>query len=50
LQIAPAFQEKYVYPELTPAVPRKIFALNAARKYGLKPDAKRRAVTPQTRA
>jgi hypothetical protein len=40
-QIAPAFQEKYGYPALTPTARRKIFGLNAARVYGLKPDALR---------
>ncbi len=40
-QISPEFQEKYGYPALTPAVKRKVFGLNAARVYGLKPDAMR---------
>jgi hypothetical protein len=40
-QIAPALQEKHGYPALTPAVKRKIFGLNAARVYGLAPDALR---------
>jgi len=40
-QISPEFQEKYGYPALTPALKRKVFGLNAARVYGLKPDALR---------
>jgi len=35
------FQEKFGYPALTPALKRKVFGLNAARVYGLKPDALR---------
>ena len=42
-QISPEFQEKYGYPALTPALKRKVFGLNAARVYGLKPDALRGA-------
>jgi predicted TIM-barrel fold metal-dependent hydrolase len=37
-EIGKALQDKYGYPALTPAVKRKIFGLNAARVYGLKPD------------
>jgi hypothetical protein len=40
-QISPEFQEKYGYPALTPALKRKVFGLNAARVYGLKPEAMR---------
>jgi len=36
-EISPEFQQKYGYPALTPAIKRKIFGLNAARVYGLKP-------------
>lgn len=41
-QISREFQERYGYPALTPAAKRKIFGLNAARVYGLKPEAMRR--------
>ena len=41
-QISKEFQEKYGYPALTPVVKRKIFGLNAARVYGLKPDEMRK--------
>ena len=41
-QISREFQERYGYPALTPALKRKVFGLNAARVYGLKPDAMRR--------
>jgi len=41
-QISPEFQDKYGYPALTPAIKRKIFGLNAARVYGLKPDEMRK--------
>jgi hypothetical protein len=34
-RIADEFREKYGYPELTPAIRRKIFGLNAARVYGV---------------
>ena len=34
-------QERYGYPALTPALKRKVFGLNAARVYGLQPDAMR---------
>ena len=40
-QISAEFQQKYGYPALTPAVKRKIFGLNAARIYGIKPEAMR---------
>jgi len=40
-QISPALQERYGYPALTPTAKRKIFGLNAARVYGLKPEALR---------
>jgi predicted TIM-barrel fold metal-dependent hydrolase len=39
--ISPEFQQKHGYPALTPGARRKIFGLNAARVYGLKPDALR---------
>ncbi|MFN3566929.1 MAG: amidohydrolase family protein [Burkholderiaceae bacterium] len=38
-EISREFQERYGYPALTPAVKRKVFGLNAARVYGLEPDA-----------
>jgi hypothetical protein len=41
-QISPEFQERHGYPALTPAIKRKVFGLNAARVYGLQPDALRR--------
>jgi hypothetical protein len=40
-EISREFQERYGYPALTPAAKRKIFGLNAARVYGLKPEAMR---------
>jgi hypothetical protein len=41
-QIGSELQERYGYPALTPAVKRKVFGLNAARVYGLQPDALRK--------
>jgi len=41
-QISREFQEKYGYPALTSGIKRKIFGLNAARVYGLKPEEMRR--------
>ena len=41
-QIAPELQERHGYPALTPAIKRRVFGLNAARVYGLQPDAMRR--------
>ena len=38
-------QQKYGYPAITPAMRRKIFGLNAARVYGLEPDAMRRKLS-----
>ncbi len=38
-QISAEFQQRYGYPALTPALKRKIFGLNAARVYGLAPEA-----------
>jgi hypothetical protein len=40
-QISAQFQERYGYPALTDAVKAKIFGLNAARLFGLDPDALR---------
>jgi len=40
-QISREFRERFGYPELTPALKRKVFGLNAAQVYGLKPDAMR---------
>jgi hypothetical protein len=36
-EITPAFQERYGYPALTPAIKAKILGLNAARIYGVEP-------------
>ncbi len=44
-QISREFQQKYGYPALTPAMRRKIFGLNAARVYGLEPQAMRRKLS-----
>ena len=44
LEISPEFQEKYGYPELTPAIKAKIFGLNAAPLYGIDPDEERNAI------
>jgi len=41
-QISREFQQRFGYPELTPQLKRKVFGLNAALVYGLKPDAMRR--------
>jgi predicted TIM-barrel fold metal-dependent hydrolase len=40
-QIAPALQDRHGYAPLTPALRRKVFGLNAARVYGIRPDAMR---------
>ncbi|HYS12028.1 MAG TPA: hypothetical protein VEN28_01860, partial [Burkholderiaceae bacterium] len=40
-EISTEFQDKYGYPALTAERKRKIFGLNAARVYNLKPDAMR---------
>ncbi len=40
-QISPEFQALYGYPELTLAIKRKILGLNAARIYGIDPEAMR---------
>ena len=41
-QISREYQQRFGYPELTPQLKRKVFGLNAAQVYGLKPDALRR--------
>lgn len=41
-EISNEFQQRYGYPALTPVAKRKIFGLNAARVYGLEPEAMRR--------
>lgn len=41
-QISREFQQRFGYPELTSQLKRKVFGLNAAQVYGLKPDAMRR--------
>ncbi len=40
-EIGREFQERFGYPALTPAAKRKIFGLNAARVYGIQPEAMR---------
>lgn len=40
-QISPEFQERYGYPALGAELKRKVFGLNGARVYGLKPEALR---------
>jgi hypothetical protein len=37
-QISAEYQQRYGYAALTPEIKRKVFGLNAARVYGLKPD------------
>jgi hypothetical protein len=37
-QIAPEFQERYGYPEITPQIRAKIFGLNATKPYQIDPD------------
>jgi hypothetical protein len=36
-EITPEFQERYGYPELTPAIKSKIFGGNSMQLYGVKP-------------
>jgi predicted TIM-barrel fold metal-dependent hydrolase len=44
-QISPAFQERFGYPSLSDALKRKVFGLNAARLFGLDPEATRCALS-----
>ena len=46
LQIPAAMQEQFGYPPLTEKVRRRIFGLNAARLYGVKPKARRCTIPP----
>ena len=41
-EISREFQERYGYPSLTQVLKRKVFGLNAARVYGLKPEEMRK--------
>jgi hypothetical protein len=41
-QISEALRDAHGYPEITPKLRRKVFGLNAARPYGLKPEEMRR--------
>lgn len=41
-QIAPELREQYGYPEITPEIRAKVFGLNAAKPYGLRPEEVRR--------
>ena len=41
-QISRESQQRHGYPELTAQLKRRVFGLNAAQVYGLKPDAMRR--------
>ncbi len=41
-EIAPALVDRYRYPELTPTLKAKVFGLNAAKLWGIDPDAARR--------
>ena len=43
-EITPEFQDRYQYPALTDAVKRKVFGLNAARLFGVDPEATRCAL------
>ena len=43
-QIDPALAQEYGYPELTPEIKAKVFGLNAARLYGIDPEAQRCAI------
>jgi uncharacterized protein len=43
-QIAPELQERHGYPALTPELKAKVFGLNAARVFGVDPDAVRCAI------
>jgi hypothetical protein len=40
----PELQDKYHYPELTADVKKQIFGLNAARLFGIDPNAKRNEI------
>ena len=42
-QISNEFQDRYGYPEITPAIKAKIFGLNAARVHGIDPKAAKKA-------
>jgi predicted TIM-barrel fold metal-dependent hydrolase len=50
LQIPAPMQEQFGYPALTDKVKRRIFGLNAARLYGVRPKAKRCTVPPDSLA
>ncbi|MSP21325.1 MAG: hypothetical protein EXQ93_07415 [Alphaproteobacteria bacterium] len=41
-EIAPALVDRYRYPELTPTLKAKVFGLNAAKLWGIDPEAARR--------
>jgi hypothetical protein len=43
-QIDPALRDQYGYPELTAELKAKVFGLNAARLYGIDPEAQRCAI------
>lgn len=45
-QISPELQERHGYPALTAELKAKVFGLNAARVFGVDPDAKRCAIDP----
>jgi hypothetical protein len=44
LKMKPELREKYKYPELTDAIKEQIFGRNAARLFGIDPQAKRQAI------
>jgi predicted TIM-barrel fold metal-dependent hydrolase len=44
LKIKPELMDKYHYPELTSAIKNQIFGLNAARLFGIDPEARRQAI------
>jgi predicted TIM-barrel fold metal-dependent hydrolase len=46
LQIPEAFRERFGYPEITEEMKRKVLGLNAARLYGLTPDASKYPKVP----
>jgi predicted TIM-barrel fold metal-dependent hydrolase len=44
LKMKDEFRDKYKYPELTDAIKNQIFGLNAAKLFGIDPEAKRKAI------
>ena len=49
-EISPEFQERFGYPALTPELKAKVFGLNAARLFGIDPEAVRCGLDPDSLA